>query len=81
MVRMFVGMIVGAVSTIYAADGAATADRIILNASMVASQSGDHPDSLFVMIAGWGVLAVSMTWWKRWKHKPVEKSKYSYLLR
>lgn len=81
MARIFVGMIVGAVSTIFAADGAATADRIIMNASMLVSQSGDQPDFLLMMVSGWGVMAVSMTWWKRRKKQPEKVSKYAYLLR
>jgi len=80
MIRLFVGMIVGSLSTIMAADGPATADRIMLNAANLAHQSAGQPDSLLMMISGWGVVVLSYSCWKRRKQS-VKKSPYSYLLR
>ena len=80
MIRLFVGMIVGSLSTIVAADGQATADRIMLNASNLAHQSASQPDSLLLMISGWGVMILSYSWWKR-RQQSVKTSSYSFLLR
>ncbi len=80
MIRLFVGMILGSLSTIVAADGPATADRIMLNASNLMHQSAGQPDSLLMIMSGWGVMALSLSWWKR-RQQPVRMAKYSYLLR
>lgn len=81
MIRMFIGMIVGAMSTIVAADGPATADRIMSNATSLVHQSASQPDSLVMILCGWGVMAMSVSMWKRRRHASVKTSKYSFLLR
>ena len=80
MIRMFVGMIVGAISAIVAADGAVTADRIIMNAGRVAEQSVSRPDMLFMILGVWGIVAMVRFLRKR-RNQPARSSKYSFLLR
>ena len=46
MIRLFVGMIVGAMAAIVAADGPATADRILVNASQFVDPTAGQPDVL-----------------------------------
>ena len=80
MIRLFVGMLIGSMSTIVAADGPATADRIMLNASNLMHQSVSQPDYLLMTISGWGVMVLSLSWWKR-RQQSAKISQYSYLLR
>ena len=80
MIRLTIGMIVGAVAAILAADGPATADRIMLNATTLMDQAAGKPDYLLMILSGWGVMAVSLSYRKRCR-KSLKKSKYAFLLR
>ncbi len=80
MIRLTIGMIVGAISAIVAADGPATADRIMLNATNLMEQAAGSPDYLLMILGGWGVMAVSFNFRKRCQ-KSVKTSKYAFLLR
>ena len=80
MIRLFVGMIIGAMSAIIAAGGPAIADRIMLNATNLMTQATGGHDYLLMFLGVWGMVAVFLGFWKR-RQLPERTSKYSFLLR
>lgn len=80
MLKLFWGMIIGSVMTIYAAGGSAVADMITANVLMLAQDSVSNPQSLMVWMSVWGGSIVTMTWMKRRQQRP-RTSQYAYLLR
>ncbi len=82
MLRLFVGMIIGSMMAILAADGPVTAERILTNAYTTVTQPTvlDNPSSalLWVTLVCCGV-GVPM-WWKRRQARPT-LSQYHFLLR
>ncbi len=82
MLRLFVGMIIGAMMAIWAADGPVTAERILTNAYTIVTQPTvlDNPSSalLWVTLVCCGV-GVPM-WWKRRQARPT-LSQDHFLLR
>ncbi len=80
MIKLFFGMIIGSVMTIYAAGGSAIADRITHNVLTLAQDSSKDPHALLLIMSVWGATAVSMVWIKKRQQRP-RISQYSYLLR
>ena len=80
MIRVFVGMIIGAMSAIMAAGGPAIADQIMGNAATLMHRSTGFPDYMLLVLCGWGIIAVSGSVRKR-RQRSMKASKYSFLLR
>ncbi|MDT7043445.1 hypothetical protein [Candidatus Nitronereus thalassa] len=80
MMKLFLGMIVGSLITIYAAGGAAVADLIMHNMMTLVQDSSNHPQSLMVGLSVWSATAFSMVWMKRRQQRP-KTSQYAFLLR
>jgi len=80
MLKLFWGMIIGSVMTIYAAGGQPVADLITNNVLTLAQDSTNDPQSLMVWMSMWGATVFSMTWLKRRRQHP-RISQYAYLLR
>ena len=80
MMKIFLGMIIGSVITIYAAGGPAVADLIMHNVMMLAQDSSNHPQSLMIGLSVWSATAFSMVWMKRRQQRP-KSSQYAFLLR
>jgi len=80
MMKLFFGMIIGSVMTIYAAGGPAIADLITHNVLTLAQDSTNDPPSLLLVMSVWGAMAFSMVWIKKRQQRPRE-SRYAYLLR
>lgn len=64
MLRLFVGMVIGAMMAILLADGPAAADRIIHNVQHRFSDSSHSIDQGFLIILGI-VCLVAVRWFKR----------------
>ncbi len=80
MLKLFWGMIIGSVMTIYAAGGASVADLITNNVLTLAQDSTSNPQMLMVWMSVWGATVFSMAWMKRRQQRP-KISQYAYLLR
>jgi hypothetical protein len=80
MMKLFLGMIIGSVFTIYAAGGAVVADLIMHNVLTLAEDSTNHPQSLMIGLSVWGATAFSMVWMRR-RQQPSKTSQYAFLLR
>lgn len=80
MTRMFLGMIIGSMMTMFAADGTATAERIMEKAYHAASAPGAFTDPAYWVLATmWlGVMVGTMVW-RHWTPK-TQKVKTHYLL-
>ncbi len=81
MLKLFWGMIIGSVMTIYAAGGQAVADLITHNVLTLAQDSTSNPQSLMVWMSLWGAAIFSMAWMKRRQQRPAKTSQYAFLLR
>jgi len=69
MFRMFIGMIIGAMMAIYAADGPATADQILSNSESLL-MGGSQPFSslsLIIYLIGGGIIWRLLQKRKLWK--------------
>jgi len=80
MMKLFLGMIVGSIMTIYAAGGSAVADLITHNVLTLAQDSTNSPQSIMVVMSLWGATTFSMVWMKKRQQRP-KTSQYAYLLR
>ena len=80
MMKLFIGMIIGSVATIFAAGGQTAADLVTQNIVLLAQDSANDPKFLMMGMSLWGVGVVSMTWMKKRRHSP-RVSRYAYLLR
>ncbi len=81
MLKLFWGMIIGSVITIYAAGGPPVADLITHNVLTLAQDSTSNPQSLMVWMSLWGAMAFSMSWMKRRHQRPAKTSRYAFLLK
>ena len=80
MMKLFLGMIIGSVLTIFVAGGQSTADLIVHNVLTLAQDSASHPQSLMIGMSLWGATVFSMVWMKKRQRRP-RISRYAYLLR
>jgi len=80
MMKLFIGMIVGSVMTIFAAGGQPAANLVTQNIMILAQDSLTHPQMLMIGMSLWGGAVFSMSWIKR-RRKPPKTSQYAYLLR
>ncbi len=81
MMKLFFGMIIGSVFTIYAAGGPAAADLITHNVLTLAQDSTNDPQSLMMIMSVWGATAFSMVWMKKRQQRSPRTSQYAFLLR
>lgn len=81
MMKLFFGMIIGSVFTIYAAGGPAVADLITHNVLTLAQDSTNDPQSLMMIMSVWGATAFSMVWMKKRQQRSPRTSQYAFLLR
>jgi len=80
MLKLFWGMIIGSVITIYAAGGSLVADLITRNVLTLAQDSASNPQSLMVWMSLWGATIFTMTWMKKRQQRP-RTPQYAHLLR
>lgn len=80
MLKLFLGMIIGSVFTIYAAGGKDVADLITHNMLILAQNSASNPQALMIGMSLWGATIFSTVWIKRRRQRP-RTSQYAYLLR
>ena len=80
MMKLFFGMIIGSVMTIYAAGGPAIAELITHNVMTLAQDSTNDPQSLMTIMSLWGATTFSVVWLKRRKQRS-RTSQYAFLLR
>ena len=80
MLKLFWGMIIGSVITIYAAGGPPVADLITHNVLTLAQDSASSPQSLMIWLSLCGATIFTVTWMKKRQQRP-RISQYAYLLR